>query len=198
MWYSKRKSDMKNFMPTLFWLTGLSGAGKTTLGILLTKKLRDRGYPVVFLDGDTLREIYNNRFGHSKEDRLEASVAYTRLCKLLIEQKVHVVCATISMFYKIQSWNRENIRNYIEIFVDVPLSDLIKRDSKNIYSRGNGNETGNIVGVDIEPEIPKNPDIVIKNGTDTIIDNHVNLILDIFNSKLVENSKCGQHGIIQS
>lgn len=165
---------MIKFTPTLFWLTGLSGAGKTTLGTLLTEKLRDRDYPVVFLDGDILREIYNNRFGHDHAGRLEASLQYARLCKMLIEQKVHVVCATISMFHQTQKWNRENIQRYIEIFLDIHVDELIRRDSKKIYSRALTGELKNIVGVDIQPEFPKKPDIIIK---DNKIEDSVNLIL---------------------
>ncbi|EKD54684.1 MAG: Adenylyl-sulfate kinase [uncultured bacterium] len=175
---------MTNFKPTLFWLTGLSGAGKTTLGILLTKKLRDRGCPVVFLDGDTLREIYNNRFGHDREGRLEASLQYARLCKMLTEQKVHVVCATISMFHQTQDWNRENIKNYVEVFVDVPLEELIKRDSKHIYSKAKAGELKNIVGIDIEPELPKKADIIIKNYNNSAVEDNVSLILETYDARI--------------
>lgn len=174
---------MVNFIPTLFWLTGFSGAGKTTLSILLAKKLRDREHPVILLDGDILREIYDNRFGHERKERLAASLQYGRLCKLLTEQETHVVCATISMFHQTQEWNRENIKNYIEVFIDVPLSELLNRNSKKIYSRAKSGELKNIVGIDIEPELPKNPDITIQNCNNRTIDDNVNLILNVYDAK---------------
>jgi adenylylsulfate kinase-like enzyme len=173
---------MTNFIPTLFWLTGLSGAGKTTLASLLTTKLKDRGHPVIFLDGDTLREIYNNDFGHTREERLLASLQYARLCKMLTGQNVHVVCATISMFHQTQDWNRENIKNYLEVFVDVPLAELVRRDGKQIYSRAKAGELKNIVGIDIEPELPKKADVIIQNDLYSPEDN-VNLILKAYDAK---------------
>ena len=163
--------------PTLFWLTGLSGSGKTTLGLLLTEELRAQGHSVIFLDGDVLRELYNNCFGHERDERLVASLQYARLCKFLLAQGVHVVCSTISLFHKTQIWNRENISRYIEIFLDVSLPELIERDNKGIYSRGLKGELKNIVGVDIQPEFPMHPDLIIRNAQGSSVIDHVRLIL---------------------
>lgn len=175
---------MKHFSPTLFWLTGLSGAGKTTLGALLTRHLRERGHPVIFLDGDQLREVYNDCYGHDRESRLIASMYYARLCKVLVEQNVHVVCSTISLFHQTQQWNRENIPNYIEVFVDVPLAELIKRDNKSIYSRALAGKLNNIVGMDIEPELPKQADVIINYFPDITVEMNVQLILENYDSKI--------------
>lgn len=150
---------MPNLLPSVYWLTGLSGAGKTTIGTLLAQYLRHAGYPVVFLDGDELRAMYGDQFGHSYEQRMAASQQYARLCQLLVKQQIHVICATISMFHPIQRWNREHIPGYVEVFVNVPISELQCRDSKQIYSKA----PNNIVGLDIPAEYPENPDIVINN-----------------------------------
>lgn len=180
---------MINFIPTVFWLTGLSGTGKTTLGTLLTENLRNENHPVVFLDGDILREIFGNRFGHDRQDRLEASLQYARVCKMLVEQNVHVVCATISLFHQTQEWNRHHIKNYIEIFVDTPMQELLNRDSKKIYSRGLSGELKNIVGIDIEAEIPKNPDLIIKNHQNTKVENNVAIILETYCQRMLFNNE---------
>lgn len=174
-----------NSRSIVFWITGLSGAGKTTLGALLTEKLRDRGYAVIFLDGDILREIDGNRFGRDQQGRLEASLHYARLCKMLVEQNVHVVCATISLFHKTQQWNRKNIQNYIEILLDVPMDELIRRDCKKIYSRALTGQLQHVVGVDIQPELPEKPDIIINN--EITIENSVNLILEHYEQKVWKN-----------
>lgn len=150
---------------TVFWLTGLSGSGKTTIGRELTNTLKKHGYPVIFLDGDELREMTGNVFGYTREQRLQASLMYARLCNMLAAQSFHVVCATISLFHQTQCWNRENNQNYIEIFVDVVLSELIKNDPKKNYSRALKGELSNIVGMDIIPEFPEHPDIIISNQT---------------------------------
>lgn len=155
---------MSDFTPAVFWLTGLSGAGKTTLGIELANQLRRRNYPVVLLDGDIMREVFGD-IGHDKESRLAASLKYSRLCKILVEQDICVICSTISMFHKTQHWNRQHIENYIEVFIDVPMDELMKRDSKEIYSRAQAGELKNIVGIDIMPELPLKPDITIQGFT---------------------------------
>ena len=147
-------------MGRVFWITGLSGAGKTTIGYLLYTKLKLRKNPIVFLDGDELRKIFGNDLGYSKEDRLKSAIRNSRLCKLLSDQEIDVICCTISMFDVIREWNRENIKNYFEIYLDVSLETL--KDRKNIY-RENNND---IVGINVLAEIPKNPDIVLDNNGD--------------------------------
>ena len=147
-------------MGRVFWITGLSGAGKTTIGYLLYTKLKLRKNPIVFLDGDELRKIFGNDLGYSKEDRLKSAIRNSRLCKLLSDQGIDVICCTISMFDVIREWNRENIKNYFEIYLDVSLETL--KDRKNIY-RENNND---IVGINVLAEIPKNPDIVLDNNGD--------------------------------
>jgi len=99
----------------VFWITGLSGAGKTTVGRELSKRLRAAGRPVTFLDGDTLRSVIAEDLGHSAGNRRRSAMRNARLCRLLAEQGVDVVCATISLFHEVQSWNRENIPGYCEI-----------------------------------------------------------------------------------
>ena len=147
-------------MGRVFWITGLSGAGKTTIGYLLYTKLKAQKNPIVFLDGDELRKVFGNDLGYSKEDRLKSAFRNSRLCKLLSDQEIDVICCTISMFDAIREWNRENIKNYFEIYLDVSLETL--KDRKNIY-RENNND---IVGINVLAEIPKNPDIVLDNNGD--------------------------------
>jgi len=148
---------------TVYWLTGLSGAGKTTIGKLLYKKLKEDKDDVVFLDGDTLRVVFGNDLGYSKEDRKKSAMRNSRLCKELSDQGIHVVCATISMFNDCREWNRENIENYKEIYIKVPIEILIKRDQKKLYSKALKGESRNVIGIDIEFEEPKKPDIIIVN-----------------------------------
>lgn len=181
---------MNGFKPTVFWLTGLSGAGKTTLGTQLTNQLRARGEPVIFLDGDVLRSLFNDTTKHDQQSRLDIGMKYARLCQMLVAQGVHVVCATISLFHQIQDWNRNNIKNYIEIFLDVPMDELIKRDSKQIYSRAHAGEICNIMGIDIAPELPKQADVVIHHANDMNHKDSIELILRHYNEHFLGEKTC--------
>ncbi len=143
---------------TVYWITGLSGAGKTTIGDLFFKRLREEKKSVLFLDGDTLREVFGNDLGYSREDRFRCAMRYSRLCRLLAEQGQDIVICTISMFHEVRRWNRKNIKKYKEIYIEVPMEVLEQRNQKGLYQSGN-----DVVGVDLETELPQNPDLVIKN-----------------------------------
>jgi len=147
----------------LYWLTGLSGAGKTTIGNILYARLKKIKNNIVYLDGDLLREVFGNNQKYSPDERKNLAMCYSRLCKMLTEQGIDVVIATISMFHEVRKWNRENIENYNEIYIQVPLEVLIARDQKNLYSRALRGEIGHVMGIDVELEEPIAPDVIIKN-----------------------------------
>lgn len=148
---------------TVYWITGLSGAGKTTIGKLLYRRLKQEKENVLFLDGDILREVYGNDLGYSKEERLKGAMRNSRMCQMISNQNVDVVCCTISMFDKVRQWNRKNIENYQEIFLDVPLEILKQRDQKGLYTDVQLGYTKNIVGMDLKLEIPQSSDIILIN-----------------------------------
>ena len=147
----------------VFWITGLSGAGKTTLGRELWSRLRAAGRPVTFLDGDALRSVIAEDLGHSAGDRRRSAMRNARLCRLLAEQGADVVCATISLFHEVQRWNRENIPGYREIYLRVPIDELRRRDSKGLYAEGQRGDACNVVGLDVPAEAPEAPDLVLDN-----------------------------------
>ena len=101
----------------VYWITGLSGAGKTTLGRELVQRLRAAGRPAIFLDGDMLREVIAEDLGHNLANRRKSAMRNARLCRMLASQGADVVCPTISMFHEVQRWNRENIPAYREIYL---------------------------------------------------------------------------------
>lgn len=153
---------------TLYWITGLSGAGKTTIGKMLYEHLKKQKSNVVILDGDMVRNAFGNDLGYSGEDRLKCALRYSGLSRLLTEQGIDVVCCTISMFDKVRDWNREHIESYLEIFLDVPLEVLQKRNQKNLYQDVQSGKTENVVGVDLQLELPQNPDIrFVNDGSST-------------------------------
>lgn len=145
----------------VYWITGLSGSGKTTLSSLLANHLRSLGQSVILLDGDELREVMGAVSGHDRESRMALARRYGKLCRLLASQGVTVVISTISLFHEIHAWNRANIPGYREIFLDVPLEELKRRDPKKIYERAERGELTNVAGVDLEIEKPLNPDLIL-------------------------------------
>jgi len=147
----------------VFWITGLSGAGKTTLGQELWSRLRTNGRPVTFLDGDALRTAIAEDLGHTEANRRQSAMRNARLCRLLAGQGFDVVCATISLFHEVQRWNRENIPAYYEIYLRVPIEELKRRDSKGIYRRAERGDASDVVGLDLPAEIPEAPDVVLDN-----------------------------------
>jgi len=148
---------------TLFWFTGLAGAGKTTIGKRFYEHIKSLERHVVILDGDTLREVFGDVTCYSMEDRRKLAMRYSRLAHMLTEQEIDVVCCTISMFHEVREWNRGNIPSYQEIYIKVPIDILIERDQKGLYSAVLDGEIQNVIGVDIEAEEPKHPDIIIEN-----------------------------------
>jgi len=150
-------------MCTVYWITGLSGAGKTTIGKLLYKKIKEKYPNTVFFDGDTLRKVFGDDLGYSKEERRKCAMRYSRLCAMLQEQGMNVICCTISMFDSVREWNREHICSYKEVYVKVSMETLRIRDQKGLYSGETEEKQKEVVGVHMQVEEPKNPDLVLYN-----------------------------------
>jgi len=98
---------------TVYWITGLSGAGKTSIAKKLYKKIINNFKNTVLLDGDTLREVLNLESNFEKNHRIKVAKLYSRLCKMLVSQNINVIISTISMFNEVRVWNRQNIKKFI-------------------------------------------------------------------------------------
>lgn len=155
--------DKDLFMAEVFWITGLSGAGKTTIGKLFFEKYKLDHSNTVFLDGDELRKAVADDLGYSEDQRRKCAMRYSKLCKLLSDQGINVVICTISMFQDVRDWNRNNITGYKEIYIRVPMEVLIKRDQKGLYSGTTSEKDKTVAGVNFKFEEPQNPDIVVDN-----------------------------------
>ncbi len=171
----------------VFWITGLSAAGKTTLGEELADRLRKMKEKVIFLDGDSLREILGEFSTHSREDRLRLAFIYSRLCKSLASQDINVVISTVALFHEIHDWNRVNFLDFIEIFLDVPLEELRRRDPKGIYDRFDKGEITNVAGLDLKVDFPSRPHLHFRfedglssiEMVDVILNQATNLVVKV-------------------
>ncbi len=164
-------------MSTVYWITGLSGAGKTTIGKLFYEKVREKYPNTVFLDGDMLRKVFGDDLGYSREDRKKCAMRYSRLCAMLQAQDMNVICCTISMFDSVREWNRENIRSYKEIYVKVSMETLQKRDQKGLYSGITEEIQKEVVGIHVEIEEPKCPDLILYNDGENTPEEQVEIII---------------------
>ena len=142
----------------LFWITGLSGSGKTTLAKKLFPYINKKYGLSVHLDGDNLRKILDLH-GYSFKDRVSNSKKFTKVAKLLTDQGINVVFSIIGLINKTRSWNKKNIKKYIEIYIKSDVKKIISLNKKKIYKNKK-----NIVGINIKPQFPKNPDIIIDNN----------------------------------
>ena len=167
---------------TVYFFTGLSGAGKTTLGGLFYRRLKNTKPNAVYLDGDEIRLAFGEDVGYTQEERLRWAGRIFRVCKLLSDQGIDVVCCSIAMFDSVRRWNRANIPNYKEIYVRVTKETLIKRNQKGLYTSGH-----NVVGVDLPFDEPKSPDLVIQNDGDRTPLEQVEEIERVFYPNIVEN-----------
>ena len=150
----------------VIWITGLSGAGKTSLAREVVKSLKVLQKPVLWLDGDELRKTlgvensYSTDF--SVEARLMLSKTYSRLCKLISDQEMIVVISTIALFHEVHEWNRKNLNDYFEVYLEVPLQVLKQRDPKGIYKDASVNRKASVVGLNLDFERPLNPDWLVR------------------------------------
>ena len=166
------------------WIIGLSGSGKTTLAEKVVEEIRTSKNNVVLIDGDVIRKVFGDDLTYTFKDRQKNAERICQLCKFFDDQGVHVVCAILSIFPASRLWNRNNIKNYYEVFIDAPLKQLQKRDYKGLYRKYNEGKIKNVAGMDIEFIPPNNPDLIINNnGSKNNLLEHAKLL-----SKLLENS----------
>ena len=168
----------------LFWITGLSGSGKTTLGNKIHKEItRDYG-PTILISGDNIRKIFKLT-GYNSKERLNISHTYCKFAKYITDQKFNIILCVVSMYDEPRKWNRLNIDNYVEIYIKSNIRNIIKFNRKKIYKKKN---PGKIIGIDIKPQYPKNPTIILTNNFKSNLDKLSKRLLNKI-KKLINDKK---------
>ena len=149
------------------WITGLSGAGKSTISQIVDRELRERGLNVELLDGDVVRTNLSKGLGFSKEDRDENIRRIGFVAELLTRNGVAVIVAAISPYRAIRDEVRATIGRFVEVYVECPLDTLVARDVKGLYKRAIAGEIKNFTGVSDPYEPPLHPEVVATTSRET-------------------------------
>jgi adenylyl-sulfate kinase len=142
-------------------MTGLPGSGKTTIALELEKRLRERGRNVEILDGDEVRKGLSSDLGFSKEDRQQHAKRVTYVAKVLTRNGIIVLVGLISPFRAFRQFAREEIGDFIEVFVDTSLDECIERDPKGLYKLAKEGKIKDLTGLQDPYEPPEDPELVI-------------------------------------
>ncbi len=157
------RSAQKNQRGRVVWLTGLSGAGKSTIANLVDKRLYALGRHTYILDGDNVRHGLSRDLGFREEDRVENIRRVAEVAKLMVDAGLIVVTAFISPFQAERRMARDLLDDgeFIEVFVDTPLEVAEQRDVKGLYKKARSGELTNFTGIDSPYEAPEQAEIVV-------------------------------------
>ena len=150
------------------WLTGLSGAGKSTLARALEQELRQRGRHVEVLDGDEVRENLSKGLGFSKEDRDTNIRRIGYVAKLITSSGGVEITADISPYREVRDEARAAIDNFVEVYVECSLDELVRRDVKGLYEKALRGEIKNFTGVSDPYEAPLSPEVVVRTEQESV------------------------------
>lgn len=150
--------------PGLLWITGLSGSGKSTISKIIYTELKKKYSNIILLDGDVLRKkLKIKKTGSfSNSYRTKIGLKYVKLCKYYVNDKEKfVIIATMALISKVQI-EYKKIRNNFDVYLNVPMKELKKRDPKGLYKKFKNNEINNMVGLDIDYDKPYKPSLFVR------------------------------------
>jgi bifunctional enzyme CysN/CysC len=155
------RAALKHQRPAIVWLTGLSGAGKSTIANLIERQLNSAGHHTMMLDGDNVRHGLNRDLGFTEADRVENIRRVGEVAKLMTEAGVIVLCSFISPYRAERDVVRKLVPegDFIEVFVDTSIDECIRRDPKGLYAKAKAGGIKNFTGIDAPYEAPEAPEI---------------------------------------
>src|SRR6266699_2342721 len=150
------------------WFTGLSGAGKSTLSEAIEERLKARGRNVEILDGDIVRTHLSKGLGFSREDRDTNIKRIAFVCGLLTRNGVICISAAIAPYREARAWARQEIGNFMEVYVKCPIEVCRQRDVKGLYRLVDEGKIQHFTGVDDPYEEPEHPDLVVETDKQSV------------------------------
>lgn len=145
----------------VIWVTGLSGAGKTTLCSALYDTLKPSTPGLVLLDGDMVREAFGKDLTHKESDRVRQVRRLQGMSRVLSRQGINVIVAVLYNNADLLAWNREYLSNYYEVYLRASLEMVFERDNKGLYSAAHEGRMPDVVGLDIPWHEPNQPDLTV-------------------------------------
>lgn len=182
----RRDRELKNYSQArILWLTGLSGAGKSTIARELNCRLFQKGYQAYVLDGDNVRHGLNSDLGFSPEDRKENIRRVAEVAKLFVDAGFIVITSFISPYKE----DRDRARmifsqgDFVEVYVQADVSVCERRDTKGLYKKARQGLIPEFTGISAPYEAPENPEICVHTGNQTI-DESVDQIMKYLKDKI--------------
>jgi adenylylsulfate kinase len=154
--------DQQHGTGFVIWLTGMAGAGKSTLANHLSKRFVAAGRPAEVMDGDAPNELLTRGLGVTKEDRDTAVRRLGTVSRMLVRHGAIVVVASLSPFREARDAVRREVRRFVEVFVDAPMETLIARDTEGMYRKALAHELTNVAGIDDPYEPPVHAELVVR------------------------------------
>ena len=157
--------NLNGYKSKVFWFTGLSGAGKSTVANALAKELYNIGRRSYVLDGDNLRLGINADLGFSEQDRIENQRRVFHIARMMVDAGMITLVATISPFQEERDMARSHFQTdeFIEVFLDVPLEVCEARDPRGLYLKARAGDIENFTGIGSPYEKPKNPEVIVSD-----------------------------------
>lgn len=174
------------------WLTGLSGAGKTTLAQEIQKELGSRGKTIEILDGDDVRTNLSKGLGFSKEDRDTNIRRIGYVARLLARNGVGVLSAAISPYENVRNEVRDQVErdgaDFVEVYVKCPVEVLVERDVKGLYKKALAGEIKGFTGVSDPYEVPSRPDVIVETNRETVSESALKIVNELERRGLIAST----------
>ena len=161
----------------VIWITGLSGSGKSTIAERVFEILKPDMSELIVLDGDIIRELFGKALDYSEPSRIVQVERLRTMAQFMSEQGLVVIVTVLYCHPDLMAWNRDNIEDYFEVYLDTPLDVVMRRDVKGLYAKAERGDMPNVVGLDVPWHAPRCPDLHIKGDDGSTVDQFARLII---------------------